>query len=364
MQARKAAQAQNSSHVYTNDDLQRSRILVDSDSASVETRKKDSTGPHSTPTVASQSAATGDAGNVSGTESLGEVARRYRREKAARETDSASRIPMTSPFHMDVPQPALAEVSPRSALLSPSSPLPAKSIKPGVSGVVENGTLRRDPFARPVIGSAEQSGELPAAAFLKSRRPKLVSPKVVESRPAEPRPTHAPVMTPPSAAPRAMATVAAVNNGTSSHAAVTVTPGESRRMVTVRVGDSLWNLSREYSGNGTRWREWLVSNPRVADPRRLRAGVRLVVPRTEDRSAVVPPSMTRPSGQTVVVRTGDSLWKIAAAHYGRGASWPCVAQENPDVRDSDRIYPGQEITLPAACAAADSSLAPSFTAGS
>lgn len=49
------------------------------------------------------------------------------------------------------------------------------------------------------------------------------------------------------------------------------------------------------------------------------------------------------------VRTGDSLWRIAARDdvYGRGARWTRLYEANRDrIRDPDRIYPGQEIQIP------------------
>lgn len=49
------------------------------------------------------------------------------------------------------------------------------------------------------------------------------------------------------------------------------------------------------------------------------------------------------------VRSGDSLWRIAARGdvYGRGARWSRLFEANRDrIRDPDRIYPGQEIQIP------------------
>ncbi|HEU5312055.1 MAG TPA: LysM peptidoglycan-binding domain-containing protein [Candidatus Eisenbacteria bacterium] len=49
------------------------------------------------------------------------------------------------------------------------------------------------------------------------------------------------------------------------------------------------------------------------------------------------------------VRSGDSLWRIAARGgvYGRGARWTRLYEANRDrIPDPDRIYPGQEIQIP------------------
>src|ERR1700723_3741527 len=91
--ARKAAQSSSQTHVYTNEDLQRPRILTDSERAALAERKSiPASAPELLPTF--ESAEPSDATNAAdaaSTESLGEVARRYRQQKAARETAQAQK---------------------------------------------------------------------------------------------------------------------------------------------------------------------------------------------------------------------------------------------------------------------------------
>lgn len=48
-----------------------------------------------------------------------------------------------------------------------------------------------------------------------------------------------------------------------------------------------------------------------------------------------------------VVRPGDTLWAIAEATYGRGASFTLIVRANPDqITDPDVIHPGQVLRLP------------------
>src|SRR5271155_1693046 len=109
--ARKAASAQSLSptetHIYTNEDLQRSRILLEEDGARVAARKQNAPRPSAVPAETGAVAAS-DAPNASAGESLGAVARRYRREKSEREAQQARVIPPASQFHLEVPTGALA----------------------------------------------------------------------------------------------------------------------------------------------------------------------------------------------------------------------------------------------------------------
>ena len=124
-------------------------------------------------------------------------------------------------------------------------------------------------------------------------------------------------------------------------------PGD-QMVVVVRDGDSLWSLSRRYSGVGARWRGWLAANPGIAE-KSLRPGMRLVRPAVASTGGVVRPSGNAHAGNTITVRSGDSFWKIAAERYGAGQLWPCIARANPEWRDVEKIYPGQSLLVPAAC---------------
>ncbi|MBI2236242.1 MAG: LysM peptidoglycan-binding domain-containing protein [Magnetospirillum sp.] len=52
-------------------------------------------------------------------------------------------------------------------------------------------------------------------------------------------------------------------------------------------------------------------------------------------------------GDTIVVMSGNSLWRIARAVYGAGAAYTAIFSANRDrIRDPDLIYPGQVFTVP------------------
>ncbi|WP_274968865.1 peptidoglycan-binding protein LysM [Succinimonas amylolytica] len=49
------------------------------------------------------------------------------------------------------------------------------------------------------------------------------------------------------------------------------------------------------------------------------------------------------------VQKGDTLWKIAESHYGKGngAKYTVIFEANkPMLKDPDRIYPGQTLRIP------------------
>jgi nucleoid-associated protein YgaU len=286
-----------------------------------------------------------DANNATSAESLGELARRYRREKAAREAAQGEKVLMPGPFHLDVAQPSLAAVAPSSGLVSPGSPA-AKMSKPKFL----TPQRKRDPFSRLL--------KLPAAPLRRATPPMIIAtPEVLPEFTAPVART--PRSSPNLAAPTATVPQSKARQVLSAPAAPVKVDGPlpaspltvSRNLpkpldaydgkVAVHAGDSLWNLSRRYFGTGLRWRDWLASNPVLRDPRLLRPGMRLMVPRAQ---ATLP-------ARTFVVRAGDSLWRLAASEYGNGALWSCLLRANPRLRDPAVIFPGRLLLLPATCTA-------------
>ena len=58
----------------------------------------------------------------------------------------------------------------------------------------------------------------------------------------------------------------------------------------------------------------------------------------------------------LVVQPGTNLWRIARRVYGRGTRYTVIYQANREqIRDPNRIYPGQLFSLPGGPAKADSS---------
>lgn len=61
--------------------------------------------------------------------------------------------------------------------------------------------------------------------------------------------------------------------------------------------------------------------------------------------------ITTPSEESVfyTVQKGDTLWKIAESHYGKGkgGKYTVIFEANkPMLKDPDKIYPGQNLRIP------------------
>jgi len=155
--ARKAAQQKKDAHVYTNEDLKQSQILTQQDRAQVEARKNNSPTTPGDPAV--------NAEKNAAPESLGAVARRYRRQKFENEqaAEAAKQLP-ASRFPMNLSQPSFAApvVAPNLHPRSPAKPL--QKIAPSRRDPLRVGAL----FARPVKRIAAEGNHrspdgLPAA---------------------------------------------------------------------------------------------------------------------------------------------------------------------------------------------------------
>jgi nucleoid-associated protein YgaU len=307
--ARKGQQQQNPPHVYTDEDLKKDKILTQEDRAKVEARKKldeskpapqnAENAPATTPADAKQQPA----------ESLGEIARRYRNEKATREAEEAAKKSIT-PFPYLVPTPSFA------ALASPVGPV------------------------GPNVADAPLRTATKIAATRNTHAPNRGSSAAVRISPFQPRPLLA-APSPRHIAPVNPPPLAPVEQRGKPH----LDPSrEAHQMHAVQVqrGDSWWSLAGHYLGSGARWPELRNLNG-AADqlPKLLREGAVIRVPASVTQGPTTP-------GSRVTVRPGDSLWSLARAHLGHGSAWGCLASANPEVTNYTKLPVGSVLALPSA----------------
>jgi nucleoid-associated protein YgaU len=209
--AQKESKQRKSKHVYTEQDLKRDQILTPEDRAQVEAKKNQLAAPS-----AEKSQEAVDAQSLPPDAPLGDVARRFRKQK------QSQKLQQSAEFHLPFANaPTLASPKPPVMALRPpvSKPAPPRfaPYQPPV---------KRSPFERPKV-------------FFSA--PALVMP----SKPAPPIVPAAPA---------------------------------KLNVVTVKTGDSLWKLAQQNLGKGLRWHDLLAVNPGIVDANRIVAGSQIYLP--------------------------------------------------------------------------------------
>ena len=66
-----------------------------------------------------------------------------------------------------------------------------------------------------------------------------------------------------------------------------------------------------------------------------------------EKPTTKPEFNTTNNPSTYIIKSGDSLSKIAKKFYGRANDWQKIFEANKDkIKDPDLIYPGQQINIP------------------
>src|SRR6266851_384865 len=230
-----------------------------------------------------------DAQSFPADHSLGDVARRFRKQK------QSQKLQRSAEFHLPFADaPALASPKPPVMPLRPpvSNPAPPRFAP-------YQQPVKRSPFERP-------KAFFSAPALVMPSRPPAV--RVTPSQPAAPIPPSAPA---------------------------------KLNVVTIKPGDSLWKLAQQNLGKGLRWHDLLAVNPGIVDANHIVAGSQIYLPAT-----VSSPLRT---AAKITVRKGDTLSKIAQTQLGHASYWSCIARANPAVHDANIIYEGQLLFLPPSC---------------
>lgn len=140
----------------------------------------------------------------------------------------------------------------------------------------------------------------------------------------------------------ALATFPGAVGAASASAAAALTPPVLRRIVAIAVGVSVASGASPALG--------AVPDPTGSGPSAEDTTASPPVPR-----AGLPPLDRPASPRAITVAPGDSLWRLAAAHLGAGATandiaaeWPRWFEANRAVigTNPDLIHPGQQLTPP------------------
>jgi len=339
-QARKHQQTKHKKHVYTEEDLKRARILTREDQELLAAKKRDAVVPGAEDTTNL------DAQTLEHLP-LGDVARLYRAMKELNHSQTGE----LAEYHLPVTNAVLASARPEFAVLKPTvvEPTPHYSPMAPVFPNTDLNALKLNTLLvlpKPIV-PATMPNRTPAAQTYSASRTIVANLKFAVSKPNMLVPTahEAPI------AP-VFANAEVVSLPELGFVAPTTQPtpeapafsnAAAPRSVIVRYGDSLWKLAQINLGDGHRWHELAAINPGIINPQHIVPGTPLNI------AATAPIAPTTPSDSNVTVRKGDSLWKIAQKKLGFGGFWGCIAKANPVIRDANRIYSGQVLTVPETC---------------
>jgi hypothetical protein len=87
-------------------------------------------------------------------------------------------------------------------------------------------------------------------------------------------------------------------------------------------------------------------------PAKDRAPIERTPPAYRQPARAAGPPAGDPGRPLIRVVRGDSLWKLARRHWGEGNLWKVMWESNPELRNPNRIYPGQLLRLPSDAAVA------------
>lgn len=117
---------------------------------------------------------------------------------------------------------------------------------------------------------------------------------------------------------------------------------------TVRSGDTMSSIARDWFGEPNKWDLIAKANPLV-DPNRLRVGQELrLPPKNTEREEIV--GDANAGNAIYTVRSGDNLSKIARAYYNDSSLWRLIFDANRETlrNDPDNIRVGMRLRIPPA----------------
>jgi nucleoid-associated protein YgaU len=241
---------------------------------------------------------------------------------------------------------APAETSVASGEVTPAPSEQVAALE-GQAGEAPAGAEPQVAAEAPIQGEPPVAGEAPAAAV----------PQVASNAP-----TAQPAAPPPPPEPKVVVAAVEADTAGSLYIAGTVTTGETVRVYIdgAPVGDAA------PSPSGT----WLIETVKdmpagnyVVRADQIDAGGNVIARSEVPFEREVEVASLKPTGvtasaagatlagtvqmETVIIKRGDNLWRIARAAWGKGIRWSTIYQANNDqIRNPHWIYPGQVFVMP------------------
>jgi nucleoid-associated protein YgaU len=117
----------------------------------------------------------------------------------------------------------------------------------------------------------------------------------------------------------------------------------------VKSGDTMMSIADAWFGDAAKWSLIAKANPWV-DPSRMQIGQTLQLPPKDAKPEPITQQQTVSDKSSYVVRSGDTLAKIARGVYGDYTKWRLIYQTNRVLIGDDpaALKPGMKLTLPPA----------------
>jgi nucleoid-associated protein YgaU len=349
-QARKHQQTKHKKHVYTEEDLKRAQILTREDQELLAAKKRNAVAPGA-------DAATNLDAQALENLPLGDVARLYRAMKELNHSQTGE----LAEYHLPVANAVLASAKPEFTMPKPNvveaTPRKAPTAPVFPNGELSTPTLNTLLVLPKPIAPTPVPNRTPATRILSTSstsRAIGVNSRFAVSKPNMLVPAvHEAPIAPEFANAELISTpelglVAYWPSGV----APTTQPAPAAPPISNAAGPR--SVIVKYGDS-----LWKLAQINLGDGHRwhelaaINPGIvnpEHIVPGTPiNIAATAPVAPTAPSDSTVTVRKGDSLWKIAQRKLGFGGFWGCIAKANPVIRDADRIYTGQVLAVPETC---------------
>ena len=117
----------------------------------------------------------------------------------------------------------------------------------------------------------------------------------------------------------------------------------------VSKGETLGDISKQYFGTTTKWKQIVEANPGVR-PENLKVGQSLAIPDLPVSAAGGSATTAPIGGSTYTVKSGDTLETIAAATLGKKSAWKQIVEANPGLKPT-ALRIGQVLAIPGGSAA-------------